>query len=1264
MSFVPGVSAGGLGGGPVPPAKYSMRVIETSSAFECLSPADFIFDGRPSPLAIAYVSPHVDFAAVTATLKNMGNGTPVLAVTTAGELCADAKSGKSIYKDAEGEWTRVVVQIFPPDLLLAASLHTVPLHNDDIRRGVAQRLKPEARVRLIEESLNKIVLPFTIDSYDTVALTFVDGLSSSENYFMDAVYRTGRFPCIFIGGSAGGKPDFKNTYIFDGHKIVENRAVIVFLKLAPGRGYGAFKTQNFEKTSQSFIVYEADTDLRIVETVIDPISGEVCAFAEALAQAFDVPVKDVPEKLKEYTFGIEIEGELFVRSVGHFDVDTGRIAFFCDIYAGEQLILLKATNFVEHTRKDIDEFLASRPRPLGAVINDCALRRQNNPSALDEMVNLWPMPAAGFSTFGELFGININQTMTALVFFDTGGTFRDRFVAEFPVHYSRFCGYFGRRAQCAREELAQVQRKLAEKNSNKSAMVESIQESVVMITPQGIILSFNRGAEQTFQYKEEEVVGRSVEILMPPSYAVHHASYLSRYVQTGVKHIMGSEREVTGLRKDGTTFPVALGVNETILNGQRVFVGVMRDITVQKMREEELRMVREEAQAARRHMELILNSIQEGVFGLDAEGRTIFANRAGLQLIGYSEDEIIGIPQHDLVHSKRADGTPYPREECFIFKALSAGEGIALDDETFWRKDGKPITVEFTATPVKDQMGKVVETVMVFRDNSERKRVEKQRKEYIEMLHEQEGELREAKEDAEKANLAKSEFLANMSHELRTPLNGILGMLRFLRESRLADERYGLSEEAGMAEAAYRSSVTLLEIVNDILDLSKIEAKEMKLENIGMDLGYGLESTILTLLPIARDKHIGVVSKFNRETFPFVLGDSTRFKQILTNIIGNAIKYTHEGSVTVAAQWRPLNATQGEFYCEVIDTGIGIPSDKLGAVFEKFTQADSTTTRKYGGTGLGLAITKSLVEMMGGAIGVQSETGKGSTFWITIPFTTTETVGTDIVRPKTVEKKGDIPVKSARILIAEDHPMNQLLVKKIMGHLGVGHYLVVENGEDAVQAFTTEKWDMVLMDCHMPKKNGYDATIAIRQIEQKTGTHVPIIAMTADAMQGDREKCLQCGMDEYISKPIVMEGFQQVVGQWLSFKASDSRKESAAAEAAQAQKTFINLNHIREISGGDTDLEKSLVHAFLSQSDENILTMGAAMAGSNLDDWHKAAHMMKGGALGVGAETLAHLCNTAQHFKGSTDEQSELFLKIHTEYKGVCSCLRMHGFVE
>jgi hypothetical protein len=410
-----------------------VRVKESDDRLSGLSADDFSYHGRPAALVLAFISPHVDLAQVAARLKALVGSAPLIAVSTAGELCS---TGGGLYRPTGDRWASLTVQVFPGDLFESVSIHRVPLFNDDLR------LTREARVEKIAGALKSVTAPFPIEAERVFALTLVDGVSSAENFLMEAIYRSGLFPCLFVGGSAGGKFDFKETFVFDGERVLHGHAAVIFIRMAAGRRYGVFKTQNFVKTSKSFTIIDASPEARVVRAALAGNGADIVSFIDALAQSLGVAPADVPARLAGHTFGVEIDGELFVRSVSGIDVNKGTANFYCDVNPGDELLLLKANDFAAQTRSDYEAFLRDKGEPLGLILNDCILRRLNNGAALDRLDGLWRAPAAGFSTFGELFGINVNETLSAIAFFVDRPGYRDDFLETFPVHYARFANYF------------------------------------------------------------------------------------------------------------------------------------------------------------------------------------------------------------------------------------------------------------------------------------------------------------------------------------------------------------------------------------------------------------------------------------------------------------------------------------------------------------------------------------------------------------------------------------------------------------------------------------------------------------------------------------------------------------------------------------------------------------------------------------------------------------------------------------------------------
>ena len=473
-------------------------------------------------------------------------------------------------------------------------------------------------------------------------------------------------------------------------------------------------------------------------------------------------------------------------------------------------------------------------------------------------------------------------------------------------------------------------------------------------------------------------------------------------------------------------------------------------------------------------------------------------------------------------------------------------------------------------------------------------------------LEEHARELERARVVAEDATRAKSSFLANMSHEIRTPMNGVVGMAELLLDGPLEESK------REHVVTLRHSAETLLRILDDILDISKIEAGKLSIEIVDFDLREVVREVRMLFAARAVERGLALDVDLAAEIPAALRGDPVRIRQILSNLVGNALKFTERGGVTVEGTILEKRGEALRIRLAVRDTGIGIPLDRQQAVFESFTQADGGTARRFGGTGLGLTISRRLAELMGGDLKLESAPGRGSTFWVELTMAPGE-----LTQPEPVTAAP--PPAGARrlkVLLVEDNLVNQQVAFHML-RLEGADAVIAGSGLLALEALGRESFDLVFMDVQMPDMDGFEATLAIRERESRAGGHVPIIAMTAHALQGDRDRCLSAGMDDYVAKPIRRQDVAAVLQR--------RRPPAPDAERERARHTF-HLDQLQAISGGSSELERHLITGFLARTLPVLDELRTAIGANDARGVVRRSHSLAGGALALGAETLAERC--------------------------------------
>ena len=670
------------------------------------------------------------------------------------------------------------------------------------------------------------------------------------------------------------------------------------------------------------------------------------------------------------------------------------------------------------------------------------------------------------------------------------------------------------------------------------------QHAIVSITDSdGLILYANERFCSISGYTQEELIGQPHRVVKSD---LHPKEFFQELWETITAGKVWSG-EICNRAKDGALYWVSATIVPFIgTRGYPVqYVAIRTDITERKRMEEALR-------ASQDFLQSITDTMGEGLFCQDLKGRCTLLNTEAVRLLGWALDELQQMSFHDAVHFQDGQGNRIPRSACRAVNVTMAGEVYRSEEDYFTRKDGVLFPVSLVSVPLwKD--GCIVGSVSVFQDITARKQAE--------------SEMRKARELAEQASAFKSDFLATMSHEIRTPMNAIIGMSYLALQTQLN------VKQRDYIQKIEASATSLLRIINDILDFSKIEAGKMVFESVEFALDDVFESLLTVTAGEARRKGLDLVMSQQPDIPEVLMGDPLRLGQILTNLVSNAIKFTRKGTVTVSAIIQEKTADTVKLAVTVADTGIGMTETQLHHIFESYSQAESSTSRHYGGTGLGLAISRQLIERMGGTITVESTPGTGSRFQMVIPFGFCASCRRQRRCDGVVPLERLEPVAGAKILLVEDNQINQQIATELLTSWNM-EVVPAFDGYEALEALEREPFDLILMDIQMPNMNGYEASAVIRA--EKRFARLPIIALTAHAMSSDRQQILASGINDHLSKPLVINELIEVLLRWLPHRspAQPSVPAPASAPLLKPESATGRFDPLREVLDIDAVLDR------------------------------------------------------------------------------------------
>lgn len=773
------------------------------------------------------------------------------------------------------------------------------------------------------------------------------------------------------------------------------------------------------------------------------------------------------------------------------------------------------------------------------------------------------MAAARFVTFGDQILETSNPDQLFLASLVGIGSF---FVIGSAVATIAFISY---------KDLFQ---NLQKSESRLRAIIETAPDAIVMIDTKGIVQEFNITAEQMFGWKAQEIIGENIKILMQNPYQGEHDGYLSNYLKTGHAKIIGIGRETEAIKKDGTVFPIRLAIGHTKLPQDDIFVGFISDISERVKIEKALKSNEEQMQS-------FIQNIPGVVYRclVDEDWTTIFMSDSILSLSGYPARDFLE-PDRKRTFTEIIHPDDRIHVSNIIQNAIDTSDTFVLNYRIIQKSGDIRWVLEYGGL-VLDEGKNVKFLDGVILDNTDRRMIEEA--------------LIESKEKAEMAAITKTTFLANMSHEIRTPMNAIIGFTEVL----LTGELFGAQKNH--LETIKNSAKSLLRLLNDVLNSAKLDRGAVELEIIDFSLVSLVDQVCSTMGMEAKRKGLQFQYSLAENLEDYYKGDSLRIRQILTNLLGNSIKFTKEGFIQLN-----ITAKDKEVQFHIQDSGIGIATDRIEKIFDPFTQADVSMSRKFGGTGLGTTISKQLVELMKGKIWVESELGVGSNFYVSLPLEK----GVPILE---INEKIQFDLPSLEILIVDDVKQNVDLIQLLM--TSNGHKVeIAKNGREALEIFKSRSFDLVLMDIQMPEMDGLEATRQIRLYEKNTSTHIPIIALSASVFDEDKQSAKDAGMDGFISKPIDIQDLFFEIKKLLGGQSTQGLKTNPSQLNKDTFQTERGVSLF-----GSLDKYVTMLHGFFkdfkTEIEESPVHLG------KLEEERAFLHKMRGVSSNLGISPIANV---------------------------------------